>query len=224
MKSAAFNLAFKVHRNEVQFAEGLLQSCEANAQQDFIEALNSLAGSQKYDINQLDALIAQAKSSLSGESSSASSANVEKLEKEIRELKNDIKDYKSSIHMLEANNSTLMTTIIPGINSFLLFFVAIVIGLILFAIGFTMVALIVILVFLIGCGVLLYIDLEKLKKQRATIERKRERNMAEIDKLQGKIEETKEDMAKKQEELAKVSQPQQPQQPPQEPPAPTMDF
>lgn len=221
MKSAAFNLAFKVHRNEVPFADGLLQSCESNAQHDFIEALNSLAGSQKYDINQLDSLIAQAKSSLSGESQSAASENTEKLEKEIRELKGGIKDYKSSIHMLEANNSTLMTTIIPGINSFLLFFVGIVILLILFAINLMMPALIVLVLVIIGCGVLFYLDMDKLKKQREVIERKREKNMIEIDKIQAKIDETKEDLAKKQEELAKFTQPKQPQQ---EPPAPTMDL
>jgi prefoldin subunit 5 len=218
MKSAAFNLAFKVHRNEVPFADGLLQSCESNAQHDFIEALNSLAGSQKYDINQLDSLIAQAKSSLSGDSQSASSANLEKLEKEVRDLKGDIKDYKSSIHMLEANNSTLMTTIIPGINSFLLFFVGIVILLILFAVDLMMPALIVLVLVVIGGGVLLFMDLEKLKKQRAVIEKKREKNLMEIDKLQGRIEETKEDLAKKQEEIARISQPQQDSQ------SPTMDF
>lgn len=214
MKSAAFNLAFKVHRNELTFAEGLLQSCESAAQQDFIEALNSLAGSQKYDVSQLDALVAQAKSSLSGDTGSATSANVEKLEKEIREIKGDIKDFKSSIHMLEANNSSLMTTIIPGINSGLLFFVGIVVFLVLFAINLLIVALIVLGLVVIGSGILLYIDMSKLKQQRDAINRKREKNMIEIDKINGKIEEAREELNKKEAELAKYNQaqPAQPQQ------------
>ena len=222
MKSAAFNLAFKVHRNELTFAEGLLQSCEAGAQQDFIEALNSLAGSQKYDISQLDALVAQAKSSLSGESASGASAAVEKLEKEIRELKGDIRDYKSSIHMLEASVASLITTVIPGINSGLLFFVGLVILLVLFAIGFTLAALIVLVLVIVGCGILFYIDMNKLKQQRAAIDRKREKNMIEIDKINEKIEEAREDLRAKEEELAKYSQPQPPQ--PQDPTGFPMDL
>ncbi len=209
MKSAAFNLAFKVHRSELSFADGLLQSVESQAQQDFIEALNSLAGSQKYDITQLDSLITQAKASLTGDSGSASSANAEKLEKEIRELKGEIKDYKSSIHMLEANNASLMTTIIPGINSALLFFVGLVILLVVFAVGFILPALIILALVLVGSGILFYLDLNKLKEQQAIINRKKEKNQVEIDKMKDKIEDTKEDLQKKQEELDKIKQPQQ---------------
>ena len=60
MKSTAFNLAFKVHRSELTFAEGLLKSLEADAQRDFIEALNSLAGEMRYDLESLDSLIHEA--------------------------------------------------------------------------------------------------------------------------------------------------------------------
>lgn len=208
MKSAAFNLAFKVHRNEVPFAEGLLQSVESNAQQDFIEALNSLAGSQKYDLSQLDSLIAQAKSAGSNDKS-ASSANVERLQKEIRDLKGEIRDYKSSIHMLEAQNSSFMTTIIPGINSMLLFLVGLVVILVLFAINLMLPAVIVLVLILIGCGILLYLDMNKLKAQKASIDRKREKNLIEIDKISGRVEETKEQLQAKEQELAKFSQPQQ---------------
>ncbi|MEW6236019.1 MAG: hypothetical protein AB1656_11580 [Candidatus Omnitrophota bacterium] len=60
MNSEAFNLAFQVHRNEMNFSEGLLKSVEAGAQEDFIEALNSLTGKILYTVEQLDELIEKA--------------------------------------------------------------------------------------------------------------------------------------------------------------------
>ena len=219
MKSAAFNLAFKVHKNEMSFADGLLKSAESNAQEDFIEALNSLAGSQKYNVDQIDTLISKAKQDLSQDKSQAG-VDLEAIEKEIRDFRLEVREIKNSIHFIEAKNASMLPTILPGMNSLLIFLIGAVALLILFALAFILSAILVLIITVIGCGMLFYIDSNKLARQKEAIARKQAKNQEQIDNLNGQIEEIHKKIAEKEAVLAKHKAAQEAPTP-SSPPPPT---
>ena len=71
--------------------EGLLKSLEADAQHDFIEALNSLAGEMRYDVEKLDSLIDEARQSLAPK----------------KKPKYDIKALKDELNQIKKNRNEL---------------------------------------------------------------------------------------------------------------------
>lgn len=194
MKSAAFNLAFKVHRNELPFAEGLLKSVEADAQHDFIEALNSLAGEMRYDAGKMDALIEEAQQGL--EPKKKPKFDYQALKDEIYQLKKNHFELKESIKSMEARVASLKPTIIPGINAFFAVIVGLVIVMIVYLLGIPLLAIVALVGTVIGALVSLLHDMNILKKQQADIAQKKLRLVnqiavvnAEIATLEPKIKE-----------------------------------
>ena len=196
MKSAAFNLAFKVHRNELPFPEGLLKSVEAKAQEDFIEALNSLGGETKYDVNKLDQLIGEAQQGAT-KKGGRKKVNLEALEEEIKQLKKQRNEYNESILTYRSKIGSLHPRIIPGINSGLIAIVGSVIMAILFILNLGLITLIMLAV-TIGTAIFtLAQDLDILKKQQADIAQKKMNALSEIKIFETRVEELTEKINEK---------------------------
>ncbi len=205
MKSAAFNLAFKVHRNELPFAEGLVKAVEAQAQEDFIHALNSLAGETKYDVEQLESLVDEALQGLNPDDSKPK-VNIKSLKEEIGNLKKKRKDLEEGIETLEHQNAALVPSITPGINSFLLGLVGGVLFVILLILGVVIGALLTMVGTLGGAIFLLAIDMSNLNKQKVEINRKKARNKEEIKKIKSNLKEIEAKLEEKEKLLASAQQ------------------
>lgn len=219
MKSAAFNLAFKVHRNEIPFADGLLKAVDAQAQEDFIEALNSLAGSSKYSLDQLDFLIERARKGLTDDRGQSEEAR-KKLEEEIQVLKKDLRELQEGKGLLEAQNKCLVPTIVPGINSILVFMLGIVMTLIVFAAGFAIVALFFLVLALLGAAGAFMFDMNQLNAQRESLTKKKEANNKQIARIQEQIAGVNKKIVEKQGKLSKKF----PKSEPDEGEAPEVDM
>lgn len=178
MKSAAFNLAFKVHRNEMPFAEGLLKSVEADAQHDFIEALNSLAGEMRYDVAKVDALIEEARQSL--EPKKKPKYDYQALRDELQKLKKNRNEFKDAIKAMEMRIATLKPSVIPGVNAFFIIIVGLVMAMIVYLFGAALLALVGIMGIMVGAFVSLVHDMNTLKNQQAEIAQKKLRLLNQI--------------------------------------------
>lgn len=205
MKSAAFNLAFKVHRNDLSFPEGLLKAYEEDAHHDFIEALNSLAGEEKFDSNSIEQLVEEARANLDGETTRPQ-IDVGALKEEIEKLETSKKEHQNGIQTLKNQNASYKTTIVPGLNSILMGMVGLIIAIIMFLLGLAIVAIIVMGI-TVGVGIMLWMqDTEALQKQKDNIARKVERNLYEIQQIQSKLEQIENHLSEKQQLLASVEQ------------------
>jgi chromosome segregation ATPase len=182
MKSAAFNLAFKVHRNELSFAEGLLRSVESEAQEDFIEALNSLAGETKYDVDQLETLIDQAHRSAMQDSAPA--PDLSSIKQEIDTLRKKQREIGDSIQTYESQKSVLVPTVLPGVNSVLLGLGGMMISVVALFIGGGLFFIMGVSVSLIVAIVLFIQDMGKLTIQKEKIRRRVEKIDSEIVQLE----------------------------------------
>ncbi len=199
MKSAAFNIAFKVHRNELPFAEGLLKAVETNAQEDFIVALNSLAGETKYDIDKLDSLIEEARQGIASDSQkSEKKIDLKAVEEEINQLKKKRSEYKDSVETYRNQIAALVPTLIPGINSLLLSLVGIMIAVLFFLLNLVLFALLILLGTFATAGFLLYQDMENLRKQKEDIARKKARYKEEITKIESMLDELEDKLQEQQ--------------------------
>ncbi|MDP8245856.1 MAG: hypothetical protein P9L94_17365 [Candidatus Hinthialibacter antarcticus] len=181
MKSAAFNLAFKVHRNELSFPEALLRSVESQAAEDFIEALNSLAGDTKYNASDLQELIQQAESQVGG-SSSGRNKQIEKLEEQLKALQKKFREQEEAVQSYKGHISALKVTTVPGLNAFLVFLVGFMMGFIPFLLGFYIFAGVVLLISIVLITVLTIQDLDKLKKEKEAIHKKEMSLKQDIDR------------------------------------------
>ncbi len=206
MKSAAFNLAFKVHRNEMPFAEGLVKSVEEQAQEDFIHALNSLAGETKYDVDQLDGLVEEAMKGLEPNASEPS-IDIKGLQEEVRVLQKKRRDYLDGIETLENQNASFAPSITPGINSFLLGIVGGIIFLILLLLGLGISSLFVLIGTMITVVILVAIDLSKLNQEKEEIARKKQRNNEQIKKIKSELAEVEIKLEEKENLLNSVQPP-----------------
>lgn len=205
MKSAAFNLAFKVHRNDLAFPEGLLKAYDDNSHQDFIEALNSLAGEKKYDINAIEQMVDDARKAVdAGED--VPKVDVDSLRDEIEELKTKKKEHTESIHRLQSQNSSMKPSVIPGLNSALLGIVGFVITMIIFLVGIVILGIICLIATFVVIGITLMQDLEAQKKEKETIARKVERNLGEIEQFENLINDIDPILTKKSDLLDTVMQ------------------
>ncbi len=202
MKSAAFNLAFKVHRNEIPFAEGLLKSVEAEAQHDFIEALNSLAGESRYDARQLDELIQEARTSLlAPPPPSAPVINIQGLREDITGMDKKRRDLADSIHTLENRIAALHTTVVPGINSAMWGAVGLMMAMIVFLLDWFSAFLILLAASFLMIVMTYLMDSEKLKQELTAIQQKKTRVLGEIKEIKSQIEELDHQILEKQEQI-----------------------
>ncbi|MDX9754998.1 MAG: hypothetical protein RBU29_13625 [bacterium] len=192
MKSAAFNLAFKVHRNEIPFAEGLLKAVEVEAQEDYLEALNSLAGESKYDVMQMDALIVQARKSVVQDVPPR--VDTSAIQKEIQSLSKKRAEYEESIQTLETQRAALKVTILPGINSALLGLVGVMIAVVVWLMGYGLGVLLAIGITLVISGLMLVQDLHELKKQRERVEQRKHKFLSDIATLHEIIDAVDQDL------------------------------
>ncbi len=200
MKSAAFNLAFKVHRNEVPFAEGLLKSNEEQAAEDFLDALNSLAGEIKYDPSQLPALLEQARGG--GEQQAAAPAvDLKALQEEIDALRKKKADLDEGIRTLEGICAQREQTVLPGLNSIMLLITCSVFVTLLFIFQQVILGLLLIVLGLAGAGLIYMKDMRTLRSQQEEIARRRAKHESEIKKLRKIRDETEEVLHKKEEEF-----------------------
>lgn len=203
MKSAAFNLAFKVHRNELSFPEALLRSVEVKAEEDFIEALNSLAGDTKYNAADLQQLIQQAESQLGG-GSSGRNKQIEKLEDQLKELRKSFREQEEAVASYRGHISALKVTVVPGLNAFLVFLVGFMMGFIPFLLGFPLFSGIVALISLILITVLVIQDLDKLKKEKETIRKKEISLKQDIDRCLTAMEGLSQQIEEKENQLNRL--------------------
>ncbi|MEW6238715.1 MAG: hypothetical protein AB1656_25295 [Candidatus Omnitrophota bacterium] len=203
MKSAAFNLAFKVHRNEIPFAEGLLKSVESGAQEDFIVALNSLAGETKYNINKLEQLIDEARRGLT-DKPKEKKVDLSAMEEELKQFRSKRDEYKENIQTYQTQIATLAPTILPGVNSFLLFLVGIVFVILFVLLGFGLIAVIVLLATLLAAAYFLFQDLSLQKKQKEEVQRKKERYAAEIEKITAVVNDLEAKIAEKEKIMEQI--------------------
>ena len=203
MKSAAFNIAFKVHRNEMPFAEGLLGSVEADCQHDFIEALNSLAGEERYDASQIESLINEAQQSQ--QPSQTPQYDIQALQDELTELKKSHNELVETVKSLEGRINCMHPNVIPGINAVFIFIVGIVIVMILYLLGLTMVGLIGLALMFVGCVFTVVQDMSLLQKQQADIAQKKLRYMNQISETKEQIEQVEEVIEEKKEFLRSVT-------------------
>jgi DNA repair exonuclease SbcCD ATPase subunit len=203
MKSAAFNIAFKVHRNEMPFAEGLLGSVEADCQHDFIEALNSLAGEERYDASQIESLINEAQQSQ--QPSQTPQYDIQALQDELTELKKSRNELVETVKSLEGRINCMHPSVIPGINAVFIFIVGIVIVMILYLLGLTMVGLIGLALMFVGCVFTVVQDMSLLQKQQADIAQKKLRYMNQISETKEQIEQVEEAIEEKKEFLRSVT-------------------
>ncbi len=202
MKSAAFNLAFKVHRNEMPFAEGLLKSVEADAQHDFIEALNSLAGEMRYDVEKIDSMIEESRQSL--EPKKKPKYDIKALKEELNQIKKKRNEILETIQSVEGRINILKPNIIVGINAFFIALIGFVLALIFFLVGLAVFALIILAGILIGCLLSVMHDLNVLKKQQADIAQKKLRYMNQITDLNKELEKVDETLHEKEEFIKSV--------------------
>ena len=202
MKSAAFNLAFKVHRNEMPFAEGLLKSLEADAQHDFIEALNSLAGEMRYDVDKLDSLIDEARQSLAPKKKPK--YDIEALKDELKKIKKNRNELRETVKSLEGRINALHPSVVPGVNAFFVAIVGFVFVLIFYLLSLTVVSLLALVGILIGSFISVMHDLNVLKKQQADIAQKKLRYMNQITDHNNEIEKIEETIREKEDFLRSV--------------------
>ncbi len=206
MKSAAFNLAFKVHRNDLSFPEALLRSVEAQAAEDFIEALNSLAGDTKYNASDLQTLIQQAEAQLGG-GSNGRKKQIEKLEEQIRELQKKFREQEDAIQSYKGHISSLKVTVVPGLNAVLVFLVGFMLGFIPFLLGFYIFAGIVLLASIILITVLVIQDMDKLKKEQDAIAKKEASLKQDIDRCLIAMEGLGQQLEEKETQVNRLKQP-----------------
>jgi len=222
MKSAAFNLAFKVHRNEIPFAEGLLKSVESGAQEDFIVALNSLAGETKYNINKLEQLIDEARHGIT-DKPKEKKVDLAALEEELNQLRTKRNEYKENIRTYQSQIATLAPSILPGVNSFLLFLVGIVFVILFLLLGMGIISVFVLIITLSGAGYFLFQDMTLLKKQKEEIQRKKERYSAEIEKITAIVNDLEPKIAEKEQYLDQIRASMPPTEEDAAPRMPSMD-
>ncbi|HPA44292.1 MAG TPA: hypothetical protein PK395_00890 [bacterium] len=211
MKSSAFNLAFKVHRNEIPFAEGILKANSEGAAEDFLDALNSLAGEVRYDPAQLPDLLAQAQGASGGAAvpplqEMKPGVDLSALLEEVNNLHKKKRDLEEGITTLKSMAAQRHPLIVPGVNSVMLLIVCAVVVMILFTFGQPIVGLVFILLGLGGAGMIYMKDLKVLQKQRAEAEKRRAKHEAEITRLQTMLEENEKLMATKEAELKAAQQ------------------
>lgn len=203
MKSAAFNLAFKVHRNELSFPEALLRAVEAKAQEDYIEALNSLAGETRYSAADLETLIQQAQQQLQS-SSAGKNKQIEAIEETLRKLKKTRHEHQESIKSYQHHISQLKPTVIPGLNAFLILLVGFMLGFIPLLLRFNILAIAIFLITLILLVVSVIQDIEKLKKERVELSRKEEEFKQGIERMLTAIEGLNQQIEEKQDILNRL--------------------
>ncbi|MBI1389071.1 MAG: hypothetical protein GC154_11550 [bacterium] len=206
MKSAAFNLAFKVHRNELSFPEALLRAVDNGAQEDFIEALNSLAGETKYSIDDLERLIEQARQKVEGAGEAANS-HLQKLQEQLIKLQKSRKEHEERIATLRAQSASLKVTVAPGLNAFMIFLVAFMLTLIPFLLGFYIASLIFFSLGAVFVIVVFLQDMDKLKKEQEQISNKQNAINLEIDRYLTAIEGLKQQIEEKENLIASMPQP-----------------
>jgi len=205
MKSAAFNLAFKVHRNEMKFTEGLIKSVEAGAQEDFIEALNSLAGETRFNVDQLGELIEKARKDLESDQSGPK-IDTSALAEELQRMMENRSELRERIKALQNLINTLSPTVIPGVNSFMIFLVGALSFLIIFLIGFVIFGVLVLLT-TFGISISTYFkDAAALKQQIDNIKNRKERCQNEIVNIKTTLEELESKIEEKKAELDSLSQ------------------
>lgn len=196
MKSVAFNLAFKVHRGELDFRTGLLQSEQEEAAEDFVDALNSLAGEIKYDKDQIGMLIADASAGVSKSDADAkaeeekkrTTATIEALSKEIEVLEKKIKNYNDSIETMQNVLAAREQFIIPWLNAVLVLMGLSVVIMLLIVWNVSEIFMMVLaLASLIGTGILFYVDLRTLQQQKDEARKRRERTEADIRTIEQSI-------------------------------------
>ncbi|MFH1742285.1 MAG: hypothetical protein ABIH23_25045 [bacterium] len=205
MKSAAFNLAFKVHRNELPFAEGILKSNEEGAAEDFLDALNSLAGEMRYDPAQLPSLLQQAQGDAGGDVAPLTPAiDVLALQEEIGNLRKRKEDFEEGINTLKTLLARHEPVMVPGINSVMLLIACGVFVALLFVFNQPIIGAVLILIGLSGAGVMYMKDLRTMREQQAEVDRRRAKNEAEIKQLQGQLAETQKALAEKEAKLQSV--------------------
>lgn len=205
MKSSAFNLAFKVHRNELTFEQGILQSNEEDAAQDFLDALNSLAGKVKYDPSQLPLLLEQAQAVAAAKAGTAPlSVDLTALKEEINNLHKKKRDIEEGISTLKSICARRQPMITPGVNSILLLIIFSVFVALLFIFDQPLVAVPAIVVGLAAAGMVYMKDLKTLHKQQEEARRRRAKNEAEISKLENMLVEIQQQLEAKELQLQTV--------------------
>lgn len=213
MKSVAFNLAFKVHRGEMDFRSGLLQSEQEEAAEDFIDALNSLAGEIKYDKDQIGALIADASagapktddSAKADEEKKRNTAAVDALTKEIETLEKKIKNYSDSLETMQNVLAARDHFIMPWLNSVLVLMVLSVIIMLLIVWRVSELFMIILaLAGIIGAGALFFKDLKTLQHQKDEAKKRRERAEGEIRTIEQAMATVKAKLDEKRDKLAEL--------------------
>ncbi len=187
MKSIAFRLAFKVHRNELSFEEGIIRSNAHEAGEDFLEALNSLAGEMKYDPAALPLLLRQAQRSV--ETSVAAAPDTTALEEQIDNLRQKKQHLQEGIQTLKMMSVQSQPTVIPGINSILLLVTSGVLVALLFVFKYPLLGLLAIVMGLAGAGVFLVNDFRVKRRQQEEAQRRRAKNEEEIKRLSDMLQE-----------------------------------
>ncbi len=188
MKSAAFNLAFKVHRGELPFPEGLLKAVDAEAQEDYIEALNSLSGESKYDVGKIEQMVEEAKDGVTNQDQKPK-VDLEKLKKELKDLQKKRSEFKERIRAIEVQISGLQPTIVPGINSIMLLIVGGIIFLLLFLLEITYVAVFTAIATVLGIIFLFAQDLHSYNKQLENIQQRKQQGQDEIKRIHSELDE-----------------------------------
>jgi hypothetical protein len=191
MKIVAFNLASKVHRNELPFEEGILQSNAEGVAGDFIHALNSLACRIKYDPAQLPSLLHRAQAALGGQVVAAPPpVDLTVLQGEIDSLRTKKRRTEEEIETLRSICAQHEPMIVPGVNSILFLITWSVFVALLFIFDLSVFGLLTIVLGLAGAGLFYMTDSQTLQKQQEEAERRRAKNEAEVKRLEGSLGET----------------------------------
>lgn len=187
MKSIAFHLAFKVHRNELSFEEGIIRSNAHQAAEDFLEALNSLAGEMKYDLAALPLLLKQAQTAMEG--AAPPPVDTDALQEEVNSLRQKKRHIEEGIQTLKMMSIQPQPTVIPGINSILLLVTCGVLVALLFIFEFPLLGLLAIILGLAGAGGFFVNDLKVKRQQEEEAQRRRAKNEEEIKRLTEMLQE-----------------------------------
>lgn len=211
MKSAAFNLAFKVHRDEVTFNEGLVQAHEEGASEDFLDALNSLAGEVRYNKADVNTLLDAA---ASGQGQPEEKGPEEKAKEAIGKLQSDIDALEEKYDRNKDGLTALVSVLnapdqlaIPGINSILLLMVGgvIVAALVSFKVMFAISGFVG-LIGLVGAGLLLYRDTQIINAQKRALAIRRQQVQDKIDVIEKSLAAIEAKMDKKRENLKEIAE------------------
>ncbi len=218
MKSAAFNLAFKVHRGEMNFNEGLLQSQSEDAAEDFLDALNSLAGEVKYDKGQIGDLLNKANAGggpAPDDDQPKQSANekaIADLQEEIDQLRKKARDYEESRETVLGLLNSPDHFILAGLNSVMLLLVVAIVFMILVVWDAPIwIPIVIVLVGVVAAGFLMMKDMQVLNKQKAEAARKKERHEIELQQIEESLEKLNTKITEKQTTLEQLTAAQQAQ-------------